>query len=587
MPMAGKKLEEEGRKLIERMGLPCVTSSGNVSLQQIDSSRAVSVGEHLEFDYLIPHDQICLIGEITSRSHPVEVRKKYDKFRRQYDFFITSMNKNKFDVLDIPQNLRPLFSKITMFRGFFISTRFQIDDLNLANVSGIAVYYKSDWNMLRHFVDCIYEYAKYPFLEKFDLDIREMQSAELGTAEEKITIEKPYRETGRVVSAGTGAADVYVFQVSPQKLLPIAKVFRRDDLPNLDSSGPGRAYQRALELSKLHSIRSIIDGKPDFMFPNSIIGVLSADTSYSEQDESLDIPKKYGSLVIVDGQHRLFSYAGPSSSSLSAESPTDSIISDEVRRKARILVMAIKFENDNGDDAVKYAAKTFIEINRNHTKIPQSHLYMIEYDVLGLTTGPALAAKVILNCNLSQGASQGLFKTNRMSTGRLSVVTIIEELGQILEIEGRISKCAGSLEGQGYESLFGAQLSTLELPEVLISKATGAMKRYFNILRHIFNKDWPSDSKVTSSLSRTKFFAALIRLFGTMLKEGKDWQGVEDALKNINKNVLKVRDMTSYDGVLFSEDTPEIVPTWRDTINDLHKFLNQNRFKPWKLSKDT
>ena len=72
-----------------------------------------------------------------------------------------------------------------------------------------------------------------------------------------------------------------------------------------------------------------------------------------------------------------------------------------------------------------------------------------------------------------------------------------------------------------------------------------------------------------------------------MLKEGKDWQGVEDALKNINKNVLKVRNMTSYDGVLFNENTPEIVPTWRDTINDLHKFLNQNRFKPWKLSKDT
>ena len=577
--MVGNKLEEEGKKLLKSMGFVCVTCSGNVSFQQIDPNSAVSAEEQLEFDYLVPNRHICLIGEITGRSHPDAVRKKYRRFRQQYDFFTRSANPNRFEPFDIPKNLRPLFSSVTTFRGFFISTKLQIDDLNLTNVPGVAVYYKSDWDMLRHFVDCIYEYAKFPFLEKFDLDIGEIQATEPGTGEDTLSIQ-PHREVGRVVSEGTGPADIYMFRESPYNLLPIAKVFRRDDLPNVSSADVGRAYQRPLERSKLRSIRSIIHDKPDFMFPNSIIGVLSTNTSYHEN--SLHIPKKYGSLIIVDGQHRLFSYAGPSSGSTYDASPSNPIISDAVRRDAKILVMAIKFENTNEHDTVKYAARTFIEINRNHTKIPQSHLYLIEYDVLGSTAGPALAAKVILNCNSSSGAAQGLFKTNRMSTGRLSVVTIIEELGQVLDIESRISKCVDDLEIQGYESLFGDRLPKLERPEALITAATGAMKHYFNILCHIFDKDWPSDPKVKSSLSRTKFFAALIRLFDTMLKEGQDWLGVENALKAINKNVIEVRNMTSYDDVLFNENTRQTIPTWRDTINDLHDFLNQNRTKPSK-----
>ena len=117
--MVGNKLEEEGRNLLESMGLVCVTCSGNVSLQQIDPKSAVSASEHLEFDYLVPNRHICLIGEITGRSRPDDVRKKYTNFRQQYNFFTRSSNANKFEAFDIPQNLRSLFSSITMFRGFF------------------------------------------------------------------------------------------------------------------------------------------------------------------------------------------------------------------------------------------------------------------------------------------------------------------------------------------------------------------------------------------------------------------------------------------------------------------------------------
>ena len=494
---------------------------------------------------------------------------------------VASQNVNKFDPFNIPAQFRPLFSSVETYKGFFISTRLQVGDLNLEHLQDIAVYYRNDWDMLRYFVDCIFEYSKFPFLEKFDLNVGEMQAVDPGTAEPVLAIQQPHRETERVISEGTGPADVYVFRESPANLLPIAKVFRRDELPDLSPTDLGGKYQRPLDRHKLCSIRSIIHDKPSFMFPNSIIAVLSADSFYREADSSLYIPQKYGSLTIVDGQHRLFSYAGSSLPGVSTNPEQCPMVPDNVRQAAKVLVMAIKFRDVDEQNSIKYAAKTFIEINRNHTRIPQRHLYLIEYDVLGATTGSALASKVILNCNSSQGAAQSLFKTYQLSTGILPIVTIIQELGRILDIKGRISTCSGA-EAQGFERLLGETLSILEQPDALVAAATGAMKHYFNLLRNTFGKDWPSSASVKSSLRRAKFFAALIRLYDTMLKEGQDWQGIEDALNAINANVLKVRGMPNYDDVLFVEDISDTTPTWRDTISDLHEFLDQNRSKPWK-----
>ena len=88
MPVVGDKLQEDGRQLIENMGLTCLTNLGNVSLQQIDPTRSVGSGEHLEFDYLVPMGRVCLVGEITGRRNPQDIRDKYSKFKDQYNFFV-------------------------------------------------------------------------------------------------------------------------------------------------------------------------------------------------------------------------------------------------------------------------------------------------------------------------------------------------------------------------------------------------------------------------------------------------------------------------------------------------------------------
>ncbi len=194
---------------------------------------------------------------------------------------------------------------------------------------------------------------------------------------------------------------------------------------------------------------------------------------------------------------------------------------------------------------------------------------------------------MILNCNSSAGAAQGLFNTNQRSTGVLAPVTIIEELAKLLSIETRIVPCNEEKEIQGFRNLLGYEPTSLVQPDRLIQAATVGLKRYFGLLRTVFDKDWPTDTKAKSSFRRAKFFAALIQLFDSMLKEGKNWDEVRDALISIKANVLSVRGMSEYDDVLFSEEVQENIPTWRDTITELHTFLSQNRFKPTKKQSST
>ena len=482
-----------------------------------------------------------------------------------------------FDSFHIPSHCKYLFQHITDIRGFFITTRFEADDLNLEQLPGIAIYYKSDWKVLQEFVECIFEYARFPFLEKFNIDTEVLQANPPGTASLAVNINDPYTETGRVISSGTGPADVFVFRASPAKLLPLAKVFRRDELPDIVSTNTHRDYQRPINSSKLNSIRSIISEEPTFMFPNSIMCVLSPDVEYSEESKTLLLPGKYGTLTVIDGQHRLFSYAGPQSGTIGNVGDSKPVVSEAVRQQAQILVMGIRFQNAHDDQITKFAAKTFVEINRNHTRIAQQHLYLIDHDVLGSTTGTALAAKVILKCNDSPGVARGLFKTNKRSTGILPVVTIIEELAKIVDIDGRIRNCENDGEVQGFENLFGRSINELTAATNLIEASTGAMKRYFNYLAQTFSNDWPLSSNCTSSFRRAKFFSAWLRLFDTMIKSGRDWNGVSSDLQMVRQNVLKIRDWDTYDDTLFVEDIPDTIPNWRHSVTRMHEFLNQNR----------
>lgn len=73
-----KELEEYGANIFQKIGLTCCSDLGQVRLNDITSG--FSEDEHIEFDYIIPCNKVCLVGEITARENKKNIKKKYNKF---------------------------------------------------------------------------------------------------------------------------------------------------------------------------------------------------------------------------------------------------------------------------------------------------------------------------------------------------------------------------------------------------------------------------------------------------------------------------------------------------------------------------
>lgn len=117
-----------------------------------------------------------------------------------------------------------------------------------------------------------------------------------------------------------GGHDYYMLSIEPSKLLKIGFVLHRTKVN--DSMAP--TYQRLLVPSRLKGITKFID--EGGYFPNSIIVNFdspnkklkvqfepasgSSGSSSSSRFGFLSIPNAYGIAYIIDGQHRVYGYAG-------------------------------------------------------------------------------------------------------------------------------------------------------------------------------------------------------------------------------------------------------------------------------------
>ena len=120
----------------------------------------------------------------------------------------------------------------------------------------------------------------------------------------------------------------------------------------------------------------------DITFPTNLTLVLSKECKI--HGNKLNIPAKYAAIDMIDGQHRLFSYT----------------LSDEqTRRNAKLIVTAIKFHTKKSKIINRYAAQTFITINREQTKVKRELILLISYDVLNEKTPEAIAAKTLKKCD--------------------------------------------------------------------------------------------------------------------------------------------------------------------------------------------
>jgi hypothetical protein len=302
---SGKELEMVGKNLFEQMQLECITDLAQVPLKQLHPTGGYVDGEHLEVDFLIPVHDICLIGEITSRNS-TEARRKYLTFRRHImtlrsAFQERTSSKEKEDFWRLVGVRGHDIQKLRSVRdlsAFIILTEVQESQFDQAS-HPIPVLFQYNWRILQEYGQCIGKYARYPFLEMFGL-----ATALDGRTEESVIVKgsQLLSVPHRFVTSQREAkyrCHVLTFAINPYTLLPLARVYRRDCLP--DPFSVGNRYQRLLILRKLTAIRTELLGNPDFAFPNSVLLILSKECTFDEKQGVLAIPKRHGAVSVVDG----------------------------------------------------------------------------------------------------------------------------------------------------------------------------------------------------------------------------------------------------------------------------------------------
>ena len=576
--LTGIELENHGKAVFQKMGLKCVQGQKQTRLQELSPRGNFGSGEHLEIDYLIPYGRTCLIGEITSRHSTSDIRDKYGRFRLQLELLSNlELTDRIWSLLGVTTNDLPDFRDVTEIKGFIVLTGVQKFDISLEHVDNVAVFYRSEFKVIEEYSECIGEYSKQHFLSLFSLiNQRPRRPIQLSLQTHNLL-----RTTNKKVASGAmGFADAYFFEVSPYEILPLAKVYRRDMLPDLDSA-LAEKYQRPLIGSKLREMRNILLESPDFMFPNNILVVLSNLSSYDRVTNTLNIPDVYGSISVIDGQHRLFSYA-------------DNRIQTSLGTTARLMVTGLKFIDALEDQINKFSAKTFIEINMNQTTVKRGHLDGIAYEILGDISPNAIAAHIIFKINERSGRLYGLFATSQTSLGIIKSTTVVVSLKTITNI-GKIQSLSNArsgnrlLEKNGYTYLLDESIENLSNTNIFITKFTISFERYCNTVGGRFRYDWPGRVVAAnrSSLQYTKVFQAIVRLFGQFIKEGLSWAELEVQIESIKNNLMTLRNITiqtySAQNIILDPIDPNI-PSSQESAGQVFRFFMANRMSPTSIS---
>ena len=562
-----RELEEYGAKIFQNIGLTCCHGLGQVRLNDIVTG--YQDNEHLEFDYIIPYDNVCLIGEITARENKKDIKKKYDKFIKQIDL-IKNLNfsQDLWSKLGIKQEHIKLFREIEEIKAFCITTKQEKYNLTLNSVSDVVILHKADFLRIIEYSKTIGKWAKNYFLHNFNIKYNSNTAITIYQKDNLLIRNRNKKVSGK----DSTLADLYTFTISPYKLLNIAHVYRKDELPSLQTNDYN--YQRLLNSEKLQEIRKNVLIDSDFMFPSNILVILSKECGYSKDrinESYLHIPDKYGSISIVDGQHRLFSYA-------------DNKVESIMQNNCQIKVTAIDFDTPDEKLISRLSARVFIEINANQTKVEISHLDQIAY-ALGSEDPKVIATRIIVGIN-ARSKYRSFFDVNsdKIDKGLIEAVTIIDAIKKITNIN-KIKKLENArsnktkLRKTGYEHLFDCQISDLCDKDILIDKGVITIERYFNEVFSVFYQDKIDSNKISkSSFQYSKFWAGLINLLYIFIEDGLSWNKIKKEFENIKCNLMKLQEIEEYNYPLLSSQSRHI-PDAKYSPAKICKFLNENRSK--------
>jgi len=273
-----------------------------------------------------------------------------------------------------------------------------------------------------------------------------------------------------------GESEFFVFKISPEDLLKISYIFRRDYNP--------QAYQRTLNIKRLKKeIAEFLDS-PEALLPTNLIGVFNSNVKINKRGQ-LVIPRQYKSFWIIDGQHRLYSFC---------------YTKNQIQRNNFELV-CVGLDGRNWVESQQ--AKLFVDINDKSKRISKLLLYDL-YELIGI---PEMRIELVKKLARESKIFNNKIKIHRKDKGNISLVTFVNTtpMGRLInERNGEL----GILFRERHNQF--PNYSNPKTREKCKEFYFKIFEEYFGLIQKTFPKEW-EDSK-NYVLSTDRGIRVLLRL---------------------------------------------------------------------------
>ncbi len=323
-----------------------------------------------------------------------------------------------------------------------------------------------------------------------------------------------------------GGYTFYAFAIEPSRLLPISFVAHRM-MVNQDTL---LTYQRILNKKRLLSIREYVE-KEKGLFPNSIIvnfrtyggkDALRFDKSGQEEKDTdampgyLYLPNKYKSAFVIDGQHRLYGFAGTEAAS-------------------KVTVPVIAFENLEPWSQ----ARMFVDINSKQVKVPKNLLNDLYADLLWDSKDEsekmlALVSKIVSELDKDRASPLfGRIKSSSEGTqNRPITITTLAEALRKANLIGQVNRGANIPQAG---PLYDVREPRMENS---LKRAKSVLISYFDLFRKEVPSNWDLGDAEGGYLCTNNGLGALI----LVLKEIIQHIESEQRLKAVELDTSQLQD---------------------------------------------
>jgi len=298
-----------------------------------------------------------------------------------------------------------------------------------------------------------------------------------------------------------------IFRISPEYLLKIADVFRRKK--------DAIAYQRMVSSRRVKKeIKEYLDNKDNQykpLFPTNLVCVFPERTAiFDKKNSKLKIPIKPSSVLLIDGQHRLYGFC---------------YIEDKEKRKNYDLICAgfniaglRRSSLENKDQA-----EIFVNINERAKKVPKD---LLIDDAIRIGTADR-RMKVV-----DKLKKTNIFKNKIQSVdtkGKIHITTFVYTT-PMLRLLGDEKQRIGELS-----KWYGRKRERKKIPaedeEKFIDFSTNLFEKYFLIIKGILGKKWEKNEVYFASTDRG--IRAFLRIFSWILDYTNGLNDEEKAKKSI------------------------------------------------------